>query len=264
MKINIDYKFSLAKLKLPLYHIYMLIEWVSRKIILPNLHYKSKIEENQSKYIYYKKKKNFINLKSKNKHRNRLVYFIVKMKSSLIAKKYKKCQHNESIKNLTLLYTKGFNYYRYCNAGTWIKKLKCQSNIFQTDLNKRLFFYIKTKRFNLKTIDENAYNVNLKFFCQEKQCKFFFVNINRKLIINIVESLVLKTFEEKKKFRYNFLYKNKCHFIKKIDTFFKSKVRHRILLKILKNKYQLNQNCCLINKRFWFTKKTTYFKYKIK
>ena len=240
----------------------MLVEWVSREIILPKLHSKSKLEQNQFKYIYPKKKKKFINLKSKNKYRNRSVHFMIKIKSNSITKKYKQCQQHETIKNLTLLYTKGFNFFKSGNTDTWIKMLKCQSNIFQTDLNTRLFFYIKTKKVNLKTINENVYNVNLKFFCQEKQCKFIFLNINKKLIIKILENIVLKTFEEKKKFRYNFFFKNQYHLINKTDNFSKSIASHILSFKTLKNRYQLNQKCCLIKKRFWFTKTKADFNIK--
>jgi hypothetical protein len=242
----------------------MLIEWVFRGIIIPNFYNKSKLKENQFKFIYVERKKIFTNLKSKNKNRNVSVHLIVKIKNTVIEKKYKHCQQHETIENLNLLYTKVFNLYNYCNTNNWIKKLKCQSNVSQTDLNKRLFFYIKTKKFKLKTIIENLFNVNMNFFCKEKQCKFFFFRINRNLITSILERLVLETFEAKKKFGSNFFFKNQYNVQNNTDNFSKFTVRNRLLLlKSLKNNSRFNQKCCLINKRYWFSKKIKYYKYKI-
>jgi hypothetical protein len=180
----------------------MLTEWIFRKITIfkmyslcnsTSIEFENKLVNKKNK-TENKLKKNYI-------LQEKIIHFVFRKTSTVQKKPYEIFESKRNLKNLNFQIKKKNKNLQYCIKDISIKKLKCQHNIKQTYLNKKIYFYCNFNIINYVLNNKNLQNISFEHSYLKKQIVFVIINLDKKFIIKILKKYYKML---KKKIKSNF------------------------------------------------------------
>nr|UXY88019.1 hypothetical protein CcurKRNrm3_p160 [Cryptomonas curvata] len=149
----------------------MIVEWIFRNITISKINFPKKKKKIKHRHTFYKKWINFVFKQTINFIKNKDKIFQIK-------------------KNLFFLFKKKFKISRSYIKDISIKKLKCQNNIIQTFLNKKLIYYYKFNANKHKSINKNLQFISFEYLCLKNLIIFVIINLKKSNIIKILKYII--------------------------------------------------------------------------